>query len=144
MVPESSGITFAQQKAKTGPRLVEDWHKDATCHNCNEKGRITPNYPNLQEESASDDSKTPTKDKLKKGKVTFTQHNSGQADNNSDEDDSSSSEGHQFCNWGSCTPNTRTVKDLNLKKMVLLDNESTVDLFCNRSFYRKSGKWKNV
>ena len=59
-------------------------------------------------------------DKSKPG-VTFTTEGSEQ----DDEDEQAS----QFLNFGFCNVTTRR---LNLRNMILLDNQSTVDLFCNK------------
>ena len=140
--PDPTGVAFAQ-KGKTGkPKTAEDWHKDAVCHNCNEKGHIRPNCPKLQDSDANseeEDNKSNKGTTRKKGKANtkkaFSQHNAENDDEYNDDDEADSDVEEQFINFSFCTTSRRKLK-LNLRNLILLDNQSTVDLFCNKTLVK--------
>jgi hypothetical protein len=120
-IPEPTGVAFTQKGAgKNNKDKNDDWKKEAVCHECGEKGHIRPNCPKRKEES-DDDTPAPKKSALKKKadkkkpQVSFA---TGAASKD-DEDETES----QFYNFGFCTTSSK----INLRKMILLDNQSTVD-----------------
>jgi hypothetical protein len=131
-VPGSSGVEFAQKIEKGNDNhnknKDDSWQKKATCHHCGEVGHIRPNCPALKDaddkEPDVDKSDATSKDKKtekKKKKTSFAQQ-AAETDNESEPES-------QFTNFGFCTT---TSNRINLREMMLLDNQSTVDLFCNR------------
>ena len=133
-VPNVQGTAFAQ----SGGGKDDDWQKKATCHHCKKKGHIRPNCLKLNKEeddcnetnnkephASKQSKKNKTKNNKKGGKLTT--HKVALAQ---DHDDSKSSdqdsEDYDFCNvTKSCN------SKLKLCESILLDNQSTVDLFCN-------------
>ena len=132
--PQSEGIAFAQKGKQENSK---DWAADKTCFECGEKGHIKPNCPQLKkkkgdkdkDEDDSDDADKlaatkKRKDKEKKMK-TFMQKMAEEAEAEEDAEDEISL----------CTIDQGKLKKINkvqLKNMLLLDNQSTVDLFCNK------------
>jgi hypothetical protein len=135
----SSSVAFVQKNTKSSSQTSEkvkddSWILKATCHKCGEIGHIRPQCPLLQD---GDDSKVdraskskpkekkPTKKKSKK--ATFAQTGTTETDN---EDES----GNQFASYGFANLRFKnsSLASLDLRNMILLDNQSTVDLFCNR------------
>jgi hypothetical protein len=120
--------------SRTSEKVKDDaWIPKATCHECGEIGHIHPQCPLLQD---GDDSKadSPSKSKSKEKKpaekkskkTTFAQTETTETDN---EDES----GNQFASYGfaNLRLNFSSLAMLNLRNMILLDNQSMVDLFCN-------------
>jgi hypothetical protein len=136
--PESSGVAFAQKGKGKQDKSKDEWQKKATCHNCGEIGHIRPNCPKLQEnEDNNNDDKDSSSTKPKenstasdnkpKKKTSFAQCRTTTA---SDTDTEGDNEQTSFVNFGFCTTSS---KKTDLRNMILLDNQSTVDLFCNPS-----------
>ena len=105
-----------------------NWHKTVTCHHCGKKGHIKPNCPDKDKDLESDEaSKKKKKEGILKKKeedektVTFAQHE--------DSDDEV-----RFVNLANAQVNKPKV---DLRDMVLLDNQSTMDIFCNSRFVKK-------
>ena len=120
--------------SRTSEKVKDDsWILKAICHECGEIGHIRPQCPLLLE---GDDSKadSPSKSKSKEKKpaekkskkTTFAQTETTETDN---EDES----GNQFASYGFANLhlNSSSLTMLDLRNMILLDNQSTVDLFCN-------------
>ena len=132
---EVSGTAFTTRGRKSKPvrdSSDTDWHKDAICHECGKKGHIQPNCPDLDDDDNDNINSKPNqkqnKGKKDKGKnVTFAQ------DTNDSPDQDDGSGGFGFCNT--------TEPQLDLRKLILLDNQSTVDIFCNQSLVQKI--WKS-
>ena len=128
-VPDSSGVAFAQKGGKKkSDKDTEDWKKAAKCHHCGETGHIRPECPNKDDEEEDDETPPPKKKSIlkkkadkKKPAVTFAS-----AGESEDEDESES----QLFNYGLCNV---TSNGLKLRNLILLDNQSTVDLFCNKN-----------
>jgi Reverse transcriptase (RNA-dependent DNA polymerase) len=129
-VPEASGVAFAQKNSKKNNKndKTEDWKKEATCHKCGKKGHIRPDCP---EDDDDDEKETPSPKKSilkkktgdkKKPAVNFATDVASDA-----EDEETES---QFYQYGFCTTSSNR---MNLRNMILLDNQSTVDLFCNKN-----------
>ena len=142
--PDSSGVAFTSKgkaKGKGDSKDKDDsWQKKATCHHCKQVGHIRPDCPKLAEDSTQEEDEpesTHKKDKqvksaLKK-KTTFAQTVTS-------EDSATESEPeNQFFNFGFCST---TSSPLNLRDMILLDNQSTVDLFCNPKLVSHISKTK--
>jgi len=125
---DASGLAFAQ-KSKTPGKQKEkndtNWHKTATCHKCGKKGHISPNCTETQEDdpdAEKDDSSTEkvsNKNQKQKGNQHATLACVTSEEMLSDSDDS---------NFGFCNANFVSTQ-LNLRDLILLDNQSTVDIF---------------
>lgn len=131
-IPEPTGVAFAQKGSKKGKGKgsdkSEEWQKEAHCHKCDEKGHIRPNGPHKDEDDESDTPapkkpilKKKTTDTKKKAAVTFA--TDAVSDTNDDDTES------QFTQYGFCTLSSGGFR---INKMILLDNQSTVDLFCDK------------
>ena len=100
-MPDAQATAFPQKgksRANNNGLNDDDWHKTASCHNCQKKGYIRPNCPKLKEDDSEDEeasSFTKTNkshSKKKKGKsqddkkVALAQCNNH--DDDSDDEDS--------------------------------------------------------
>ena len=112
-----------------------EWKKKATCHNCGQKGHIGPecpepmteNYDNKKEEDNKPDKKSPNKKLTPKNKsVQFTNVNDTDKENN--EEVCASQYNFAF--------NTHISNSDDLRHLLLLDNQSTCDIFCNPKFLK--------
>jgi hypothetical protein len=133
----SSSVAFLQKTkymSRTSEKVKDDsWILKATCHECGKIGHIRPQCPLILE---GDDTKVegPSKSKSKEKKpakkkskkTTFAQTETTETDN---EDES----GNQFASYGSTNLclNSFSLATLDLRNMILLDNQSMVDLFYN-------------
>ena len=112
-----------------------NWHKTVTCPNCSKKGHIKPNCPEKDKDQESDEaSKKKKKEGILKKKeedektVTFVQHK--------DSDDEVG-----FINLTNAQVNKPKV---DLRNMVLLDNQSTMDIFCNPQCLQEKEKGRHL
>ena len=133
--PQSEGVAFAQ-KGKQEDTSNKDWAADKTCYQCGEKGHIKPNCPlfnkkgDKKDEHDRDDSdrdsqkQAASKKKTEKEKKmkTFMQKLAEE-----DGADETGPDELSFTNIGDSK-----LDKVKLKNMLLLDNQSTVDLFCNK------------
>ena len=130
-LPESSGVSFSQQgnNNKSAQRTTE-WKKKATCHNCGQKGHIRPECPEPMTENDDDrkeDNNKPYKKSsnkkltLKNKSVHFTNLNDTDEENN--EDVCAAQYNFAF--------NTHISTSDDLRHLLLLDNQSPCDIFCN-------------
>ena len=61
----SDGVAFVQKGMKNNnDQNNDDWKKSAICHECGNKGHISPNCPNTKRET-NDDKESTDKDKKK-------------------------------------------------------------------------------
>jgi hypothetical protein len=142
-MPDSSGVAFAQKSEKGNDNhnknKDDSWQEKATCHHCGKFGHIRPNCPALKdaedEEPDVDKSDAASKDKKtekKKKRTSFAQQ-AAETDNQSEPES-------QFTNFGFCATTSTPV---NLREMTLSDNQSAVDLFCNRELVSRVWRTEN-
>ena len=135
-LPESSGVAFSQQgnNNKSAQRTTE-WKKKATCHNFGQKGHIRPECLDPMTENDDDkkeDDNKPNKKfynkklTLKNNSVQFTNVNDADEENN--EEACASKYNFAF--------NTHISTSDDLRHLLLLDNQSTCDIFCNPKFLK--------
>ena len=149
-VIDSTTTAFVtSSKKKKGKDDVPDWQKKATCHHCGEVGHIRPNCPKRGDDDDDDEKKISpeeTKGKPKdpkKGakKFTLVQLTDEQLATLKSAGDDSSVE---LQGLGFCTP---THNSLNLRWVLLLDNQATVDIVCNRALLANvwtSDSWMTI
>jgi len=131
----SSSVAFVQKTksmSRTSEKVKDDsWILKATCYECGKIGHIRPQCPLLQDgddkqvDSASKSKskeKKPTEKKSKK--ITFAQTETTETDNEHES-------GNQFASYRftNLRLNSSSLASLDLHNMILLDNQSTVDLF---------------
>lgn len=141
---ETEGLSFNQNEDNRRNR-----YKDVTCCNCGEKGHIAPNCQKKGKETTNNNNGEEVKDPEgkpqgdEKKSVTFFQ------DEDEDEDgvnfctmgnfeDSASDSSGDFCfaNFDETHIAFTSSEKFDLKNVLLLDNQSTTDLFCNRKILR--------
>ena len=151
-VPETQSVAFVNEdkKKKNSSGSNDDWKKKATCHNCGKVGHIKPECPNkaVEDDDEDDGDKKPpasvlkkksTADKKKKKKATtFAQDDT---DDDSDADSLASSRSGKS-GFGFCNTDSKNNKKLNLRECILLDSQSTTDLFCNRKLVKDQEVWE--
>ena len=129
-LPESLVVAFLQQgnNNKSAQRTTE-WKKKATCHNCGQKGHIRPECPEPMTEDyddkKEDDNKPDKKSSkkkliLKKKYVQFTNVNDS-TDEETNDDVCAAQYSFAF--------NTHISTSDDLRHLLLLDNQSTCDIF---------------
>ena len=127
-VPSPTGVAFSQKSDKTDKSL-EAWKKKQNCHHCGVKGHTRPDCPRKDEiieedtDSTATASKKPAAKPIPKKKtvrkaITFTTKDEPEEEEVED----------SYLNYGFCTTTSDGIK---LRNMILLDSQSTVDLFCN-------------
>jgi hypothetical protein len=140
--PQSDGVSFAQ-KGKQDGNQNKDWAADKTCYECGKKGHIKPHCPLFKKRKADkngddDDlekdidkqasANKKKKDKVKKAQMkTFMQRMAEDTDPKDDVEEMDLS----FCNISKSKLNRVKLRD-----MLLLDSQSTVDLFCNKKLVK--------
>ena len=124
----------------------KDWAADKTCYKCSEKGHIKPNCPRLNkkgekkdehdQDESNHDTKKQSASKKKKEKEkkmkTFMQKLAKE-----DEADDNGSNELSFTNIGFTKIADFKMDKINLKNVLLLDNQSTVDFACNPTLVKK-------
>ena len=53
-LPKASGIAFSQQGTNKSAQRTTEWKKKSTCHNCGQKGHISPKCPEPMTEDDDD------------------------------------------------------------------------------------------
>ena len=101
-----------------------DRKKNSTFHKCGNKGHIRTDCPNLKRDSSLSGKSNDKRHNNNKRSVTF-------AAVDGENEDRGGATGFGFCNI------TNTDSDLDLREMILLDNQSTVDLFCNKNLVQQ-------
>ena len=166
---DSNGVNFHQNSRSNSRnsnnnnnnnnnRFDTSWHKDATCHNCNKKGHIKPNCPDLVETvnnnnaeetndspnnatdgnnsngSTNDGNKSSSGGKKKKGTNLLNLDNNKMFFNVIDEYESESDDEFN-CNFLMKNQEVQLMsqqQQQEMKKMVLMDSASTCDLWSDR------------
>jgi hypothetical protein len=143
-IPKSEGVAFAQKAGKQESN--KDWAANKTCYECGEKGHIKPDCPLLKNKKKGDgineddankkdvDKRAATKKKKDKDKRAATKKKKDKdqkaktfmqnMEEMSETDAGTSSDGLSLCNI-----DQHITEKVKLKNMLLLDNQSTVDLF---------------
>ena len=135
-LPESSGVAFLQQGKNKYSQRTSEWKKKATCQNCGQKGHIRPECPEPMTENddnKKEDNNNPNKKSSNK-KLTLN-NKSVQFTNINDTMEKENNEDVCAAQY-SFAFNTHISTSDDLRHLLLLDNQSTCDIFCNPKFLK--------
>lgn len=127
----TNDLVFVQKQKNDKDKKFEDWKKNKICHHCGHKGHICPDCKTKEEnfkmivktnqEDKQVDNKTKSEsDKDKKTDIQALQIATMIIDSQ-----------HGECNFG-FNNNDDDGAPLNLHNMILLNNQSISDIFCNQ------------
>ena len=136
-MPESTGLAFS--KTVSVNKKKDDWKQKATCHHCGKKVHIRPDCPQIEQDLDKEDTVKPKHDKkssisvkksiLRKKAVKFV----------ATEDSGTESEEICATQYGFAFCHVTTDKS-SLRNLLLLDNQYTCGIFCNKEIVTRV--WK--
>ena len=115
---QENKMGFAQKGTK--------WIDNITCYNCQGKGHFAKDCPKKQQATSNAQTDNPSSGDAEKS-------------NNINEEDNGSKKQTNFFISGISIHNTDEGKE-HLKRVALLDNQSTTDIFCNKDYLRNIRK----
>jgi hypothetical protein len=135
---ETRGLSFHQ--SNKGVKRTENNHKDLTCYACGKKGHIALNCPDKQEVQNNNNRKTENKEQVEEAKSKSVSYKDEQKEHESSKKGGKQGGFFQVSSKCSITKIENELQFMNtaqfekLKQMLLLDNQSTTDLFCNKEY----------
>ena len=131
-LPEVSGVALSQQGNTKAAQITAEWKKKEFCHNCGKKVHIKPDCTepiidnddtNEKDDKIVENKSGKKKNLLKKKSIQFSNKNESTYVESGNESVCASQYSFAF--------NTHAQPTNDLCRMILLDNQSTCDIFCN-------------